>query len=808
MSDLVQDLRYAGRTLLRAPAFATIAIITLSLGIGANTAIFSLVNAALLRPLPYPEGDRIVRVHQTTPDGYSTVSPPDFVDWRSGSSMFAGMAAFHRNSYTLTGAGDAKQVRAAQVTGDFFRVMALAPLVGRFIDSADALPDGEPVVVLSEALWRRDFGADPAIAGRRIMLDGAPTTVLGVAPGPLDYPHGTEIWTPRTFDEEDLTTQRGAHYLGVIARLAPGAAMRQATGQIAAVGDRLATEYPTTNARTSATLLPLRESIVGDAKPALYLLVGAVALVLLIACANVANLFVARALSRRRDLALRQAVGASRGRLARLVLVESVLLAGAGGGLGLLLAAWGTPLLARLRPDDTILQSAAIDGRVLIATLVVSMISGLLFGVFPALRLVPARGISQQLMGGGRGSFVTREAHRARRFLVVSEMTLAFVLLVGAGLLLRSFIALQGTALGFETASRLTFSLQTPDATYDTADRVDAFYTQVMERLRTLPGVEVAGATQGLPLSGNSYGISTHSIDGRELSNDESSRLGTQLRVVRPGYFSAMGIPVLRGRAIAERDRSGAANAIMLNETAARLLFPGTDPLGHEVLTHTSFGLRRGRAGGTVVGIVGDTRDRGADEESSPMIYLSHAQFPLSSMQVVLRANGEPEALARAARAAVAAIDPNVPVFELQTMEARFSVSVAQPRFLLTLLGIFACTAVVLASIGLYGVIAQGVIERTREIGIRLALGARPREVQRMIVRAGGGLAVAGIAIGLAGAFAGSRAIAAYLFGVQPIDPLTMAGAVFVLLPVALLASWIPARRATRVDPAITLRAE
>jgi predicted permease len=805
---MMTDLRYAIRTLLRAPAFSIIAVITLALGIGANTAIFSLVNAALLRPLPYPESDRIVRVHQTTPDGFSSVSPPDFVDWRSGAPALAGMAAFHRNSYTLTGAGDAKQVPAAQVTGDFFRVMGVVPVTGRFMDTADVMPDGEPVVVLGEGMWQRDFGGDHSIVGERIMLDGTPTTVLGVAPRTLDYPRGVEIWTPRAFDTEDLTTQRGAHYLGVIARIAPGATVQQATGQVAAVGDRLAAEFPNTNAQTSATLVSLRESLVGDVRPALYLLLGAVGLVLLIACANVANLFVARALSRRRDLALRQAVGASRGRLARIVLTESVLLAAAGGALGLLIAAWGTPVLARLRPDDAILQSATVDVRVLLATLVVSILSGLMFGVFPALRLVPTRGLSQQLVGGGRGSSVTREAHRARRILVVSEMTLAFVLLVGAGLLMRSFVALYGTELGFETASRLTFSLQTPDATYGTPDRVDGFYTQVMDRLRELPGVETAGATQALPLSGNSYGISTRSLDGRELSNDESSRLGTQVRVVRPGYLAAMGIPVLRGRAISEQDRHGAASAIMLNESAARLLFPGVDPVGHEVFVHTSFGLDRGNAGGTVVGVAGDTRDRGADEEQSPMIYLSHAQFPLEFMQVVLHTGGEPEMLARAARAAVSAIDPNVPVFELQSMDSRFAESVEQPRFLLTLLTLFAATAVALACIGLYGVISQGVVERTREIGIRLALGARQHDVQRMILRAGGGLAVAGIALGLAGAFAGSRLISSYLFGVQPIDALTLTGAAITLLPVALLASWIPARRATRVDPAITLRME
>jgi predicted permease len=577
---------------------------------------------------------------------------------------------------------------------------------------------------------------------------------------------------------------------------------------VASIADRLAAEYPNTNRETSVEVISLRDALVGDSRTTLYLLLGAVTLVLLIACANVANLLVARALSRRRDLALRQAVGASRARLTRLVLVESLLLALAGGGLGVLLAAWGTPLLATLRPDDAFLQAATIDLRVLAVTLLVSIATGLLFGIFPALRLVPSRGLSQQLIGGGRGSSATAEAHRARRVLVMAEMTLAFVLLVGSGLLLRSFVALQQTELGFETESRLTFSLETPSARYETPEQVAAYYEEAMERIGAIPGIEELGATQALPLSGNSYGISMSSIDGRELENEEQNRLGSQIRVIRPEFFTAMGIPILRGRAIEATDRIGAPDAIVLNETAARRIFPDDDPLGRELRIGTSFGLGRGRAGGTVVGVAADTRDFGATEEPDPVLYLAHAQFPLSNLQVVARTSRPPESLARAVRSAVASVDPNVPVFGLQTMDERFAESVAQPRFMMMLIGLFAAVAVVLASIGLYGVIAYGVSERTREIGIRLALGARQQDVQRMILRTGSALAVVGIAIGLAAAFAGARVLSSQLYGVEPIDALTMITAVLVLLPVALLASWIPARRATRVDPAITLRME
>jgi predicted permease len=594
----------------------------------------------------------------------------------------------------------------------------------------------------------------------------------------------------------------------VIARLAPGTTIERASAQIASIAERLATEYPNTNRETSGTVVSLRDSLVEDARPALYVLLGAVALVLLIACANVANLLVARALGRRRDLALRQAVGASRGRLTRLVLVESLILALTGGALGVILAAWGTPLLARLRPDDAFLQAATIDLRVLTVTLFVSVLTGLLFGIFPALRLVPSHGLSQQLIGGGRGSSGTAEAHRARRILAVAEMTLAFVLLVGAGLLLRSFVALQQTELGFETASRLTFTLATPDARYDTPERVDAFYEAVLERVRAIPGVERVGATQMLPLSGSSYGISAHSIDGRELPEEEKDRLSSQIRVVRPEFFASIGIPVLRGRAIGDADRFGAPPVAMLNESAARAMFPGTDPLGHEVTIGTSFGIGRGRGGGTVIGVVADTRDFGADGEPTPIIYLSHAQFPLSLLQLVMRTARPPETMASSVRAAVAAVDPNVPVFEMHTMEALFSESVAQPRFLLTLLSLFAVTAVALASIGLYGVIAHGVSERTREIGIRIALGARRGDVLRMVMRSGGMLAALGLLVGLAASFAGARVLRTELYGVEPVDAMTLIGAVLVLFPVALLASWIPARRATRVDPAVTLRME
>lgn len=807
MTTLLQDLRYALRTLRHAPGFATIAIATLALGIGATTAILSLVNATLLRDLPYPEADRIVRVHQTVAGRRTTVSPPDFTDWRKEADAFSGMASYVGFSFALTGVGEARQVGALGVTGDFFSVLGVKPILGRLIGPSDAEVQAERVVVISERLWRRDFGADPDLIGRQVMLDAQPYTVIGVMPAWFDYPRDREVWVPDFFSEEVLSTQRGAHYLSVIGRLKPGVTIEQASAQVAAIANRLAIEYPTSNRETSAEAISLREQLVGDADEMLALLGGAVALVLLIACANVANLLVARALSRRRDLALRQAVGASRGRLTRLVLVESLVLAVAGGLFGVILAAWGTPLLAQLRPDDAFLQAATIDWRVLGMTAVVCLASGVLFGTFPALRLIPSIGFAQHL-AGGRGSALTAEAHRARRLLATAEMTLAFVLLVGSGLLLRSFASLYATELGFDTTSRLTFSLSAPEAQYDTPEKLAGYFASVEERLAALGGVHEVGATMVLPLSGDSYGISMHSLDGRELEDEEEDRLSTQIRVVTPGYLEAMGIALIRGRTISENDRHGSPHAVVVSKSAADLIFPGEDPIGHEIRMGTTFGIGRGRAGGSIVGVVADTRDFGAANDHRPTVYLSHDQFPVSAMEIVVRTNREARSLMNSVRSTVASIDPNVPVFGLQTMDDLFAQSVSQPRFMLTLIGLFALLAVVLAAVGLYGVTAYGVSERTREIGIRLALGARARDVERMILRSGGIAAILAIGAGLVATVWVGRLLRSYLYGVEPLDIASIVGAILILLPIALLASWIPARRATRVDPAITLRTD
>jgi predicted permease len=808
MTDLWKDLRYALRTLRRAPGFTAVAVATLAIGIGANTGIFSLVNAALLRDLPYPNADQLARVYLTTDRGKSTASPPDFADWRAQGDLFSGMAAYHTRAYALTGEGEAEQILAAQVTGDFFSVLGVPLAQGRPIGEADAMPGAEKVVVLGDALWQSRFGGEPGVIGERILLDGVPHTVIGIAAPAFAYPRSVRLWTARSFSAEEMATQRGAHYLEVIARLEPGVTTEQASTQIARIAESLARQFPTTNRETSATVTDLRDALVGNAQESLLILLGAVTLVLLIACANVANLLVARALGRRRDLALRHALGASRLRLARLVLVESLVLALLGGGLGVFLAAWGTPLLARLRPDDALLQAATIDSRVLVVTLVVSMLTGLLFGIFPALRLVPAKGLAGELVSGGRGSSATAEAHLARRALAIAEVAIAFILLVGAGLLMRSFVAMRQTDVGFATASRLTFIASAPEATYDTPQKTDEFFRRVTEQVRAIPGAETVGATMILPLSGDSYSITAHSIDGRELPEEDKDRLATQIRVVRDDFFSAMGMAVLEGRPFTQADRAGAPDAVVLNASAARLLFPNGSPLGHEVRIGTSFGLGGARGGGTVVGVVGDTRDFGVQESARPVLYLSHPQFPVDGLEYVIVTSGAPEAMAKSVRAAVAAVDPNVPVYGVKSMEAMFNESVARPRFMTTLLLMFALIALLLASVGLYGVIAYGVGERSREFGIRMALGAGQRDVMAMVMRSGWSLGLKGLALGIAGALAASTLLRSQLYGVRTTDLATMIIATLVLLPVALLATYIPARRATGVDPGTAIRAE
>jgi putative ABC transport system permease protein len=807
----MNEFRYALRSLRQSPGFTLVAVLTLALGIGANTMIFSVVSGVLLRPLPYASPERLVRVFESHNGSHGSVSPPDYVDWRDQSNVFEGLATLNSgSSFALSsGTGPAQQVPGASVTPNFFSVLGVSPLLGRDFASAEGIPGQTHVALLGYGLWRRRFGGDPTIIGHSIRLDGESYQVVGIMPVGKEYPRDAELWVPLAFTEQDLATQRGAHYLDVIGRLRLGITLERAQTEMTAIAARLAESYPTTNRDAGALEVPLLESMVGGVAPALKILLGAVGLVLLIACTNVANLALARARRRERELSVRLALGAGRWRLVRGVLAESVLLSAAGGLIGTAIAAWGVPVLRALRPGDIPrLDEVHMDAVVLGFALAVSLLSALLFSVLPAVQIATRGELRESLTSEGRSLTAHKRALRSRNGLVVAEMALAVTLLAGAALLVRSFLSLVQVDPGFQPDHVLSFSLSLPDARYNTPERADAFYSQLLERLRALPGVQAAGAVFGLPLSGFRYGMSAYELDGLKLSDIDQDRLDTQIRIVTPDYFRAMGIAVVKGRSFTEADRAGAPPAIIVNEAAAKLLWPGQDPLGHRLTIGTTFGLGRGRVGGEVVGVVRNTRDFGLEADARPETFLAHAQVPVGFMSVVMSAVGEPEALRRAAVAQVAALDPEVPAYDARTMDERVSEAVARPRFYMLLLGAFSLVALVLAAIGIYGVMSYTVGERRREIGVRIALGARPAEVLGMVVRQGMMIGAVGVAIGLAGSLAGARALRTLLYGVGPTDVAAFAGAVGLLAAVALLACYVPARRAARVDPMEALRYE
>jgi len=807
METFRQDLRYAFRRLLKSPGFSIVALLTLALGIGANSAIFSVINGVLLRPLPYPEPERLVGLFHSFEGHRETMSGPNYFDLETLSQTMADAAAVSRSRVILTGRGEPVRLDGAEVSGSLFNVLGVKPLLGRALRPEDNQPGADRrVVVLGYGLWQQRFGGDPNVVGHKVTLDGVATEIVGVMPKGFTYPAGRVLWTPLEFNQNFTSKQRGAWYLTAIGRAKPGVPLDRVASEVSLIGKQLAAKYPDSNEGLDLEAAPLLEAMVGDVRRAMLILLGAVGFVLLIACVNVANLLLARAAVRENEMAVRTALGAGRGRLVRQLLTESVLLSLFGAGLGLLLAVWGVDMLIGLQPQGLPrLDNVRVDATVTLFTLVLAVGTGVLFGLVPALQTTRSS-IAGGLKEAGRGALTSRSGSRVRSVLVVSEIALAVMLLAGAGLLIRSFTRLASVDPGFRLEPALTFELTLPDARYEKEPQQVAYFEQLMPKLRAIPGVQSAGAVVSLPLTGASI-VLNFEIGGRPPV-PPSQQPAMQVRVATPDYFQTVGIPLKRGRAFTEHDREGAPPVVLITESAAKQYFPNEEPIGKKITLGWGRGPGTPRAGGEVVGIIGDVKDAGLDEADPPQIYLPYRQWPLQSMAVVLKTSVPPERVAEAARRETYSVDPNIPVGNVRTLQQVVERSISQPRFYMTLLTIFAALALVLAAVGTFGVLSYAVAQRSREIGIRMALGAQERTVVGLIVRHAMMLAAGGVALGITAAWFLSKLLSTFLFATDPRDLATFAAVSLTLGFVALLASYLPARRATKIDPVVALRTE
>jgi len=784
------DFKYAIRTFLRTPAFTLVAILTLALGIGATTAMFSVVNAVLIRALPFTQPDRLVTTRG---------SLADLRDLKEGSQAFEDMAFWASNQFHLRLDGDSRQVLGGQVTPNLFSLLGVQPLLGRTFSQED---DRQNMVVLGYSLWQSRFGGDPSVLGRSVQLSGTSYTVIGVAPAWFRFPTAEfQLWAPLGLIDRDTPQQaanRAFRIFSAVGRLKPGVTVQQAQAAAQSVSARLGREFSATNEGVTFTLQPLYDRLVGDSKPALTILFGTVALLLLIACANVANLMLARTTVREREMAIRVALGAGRARLVRQLMTESVTLAVAGGLLGLLVTMWGIDLLpsvleARVPRADGI----RIDATVLAFSGLATLLTGVFFGLAPAVQA--GRGPADSLKESGRGVAGSSRGRRLRRGIVIAETALAVIVLVGAGLLVRSFLALAGRDAGFTPNNLVTFNVQFLTLP-DTAARVEAA-GRLIEELSQMPGVDAAGAATGFPPITPQRGT-RFAIEGRTLTAGED---GAYFIAATPGYFSALNTPVLQGRAIDSRDTANGPPAVVINRTLAAQVFPGQDPIGRRLKLLNPEQSSDWR---TVVGVVGDVKYRGLDEESQPTIYTPFAQTPFMWLYVMVRTPSALEPMTRSLRAIIPSVHPSLTGANIRSMDDVIAQSIAVPRFNMALLSAVAALALVLSAIGIYGVIGYSVAQRTHEIGVRMALGAERVDVLRLVLKEGLLMALGGVALGLAGAALLSRSMATLLFGVTARDPLTFAAGGAVLFLVALLASYIPALRATRVEPVTALRTE
>jgi putative ABC transport system permease protein len=802
--DLWQDIRFGLRMLAKNPGFTSIAVLALALGIGANTAMFSLIEAVLLRPLSYNNADQLVRVASTWERGGFTTpyssSPPDFFDWRDQNRSFSSMFAYQTSERALTGRGEAKRVRAVVTTSGIFPTLQAHPIIGREFTAEENRKGADHVVVLNYDFWQAEFGGLPDAMGGTVDLDSEPYKIIGVMPRDFRFPlQSSDVYQPIGFDDK-VMTQRGAHYLHVLGRLKPGVSVAQANGDLTAIMAELRRLYPDKDGKWSVRAERWSRALVGDIRPALLMLLGAVGLVALIACANVSNLLLARATVRQRELAMRRALGAGRLRLVRQILTEGLLLALLAGAASLWLAHWMLLAIVRFGPRDIPrLSSVGLNTAVLMFTLSVSVISALLFTLIPALRS-SGTNISELLKMSASSS---RESGRARSALVVGEVALSMMLLAGAGLLIRSFVGLRSLSPGFDSKGVLTMDVSVPDAHYKNSLALESYWDQVLAKLRSLPGVTSVDAATPLPFSGDEFS-SSFSVQGRYVP--EKDQPSAELRWATPNYFRALGIPLRRGRGFTDADRLGSLRVVLISETAARMFFPAGDAIGQRL----EFGAQGGyeRSEGEIVGIVGDVRHFGLDAPFAPTFYVPLSQAGMDGATVVIRTQGSPGALGQSVRKQIQENDRDALVGEPILFETLLARSLGQRRFYMLLLGAFAALALVLAGIGLYGVISYSVAQRTQEIGIRVAMGADPWQVLSMVMRNGLRLAVVGLAAGQVMALMLNRTLKGLLFGVSTTDLITMLGTVAVLLMVAIVACYVPAWRATRMDPFVALRFE
>jgi putative ABC transport system permease protein len=798
---MLQDIRYALRSLRQHPVFALTAILTLALGIGANTAIFSAVNGVLLRPLPFRQPDRVIRVWGHHPTiGRESASLPDFLDWRAQAPAFASLSALANTRFTLGGSGEPEMIRGAMVTADFFRTLGVDPVRGRGFLPGEDTRAAPRVVVLGETLWHRRFAGDPAIVGQAVQLNGKPYTVVGIAPATARIQGPVDAWTPYAID---TVLGRRNDFLHVIGRLAPGASLDRARDELATAARHLAEQYPETNSRWSVELLPLRDAMVGDVRPALLLFMLAVGLVLLIACANVANLMLARAVAREQEMAIRTALGASRARLLRQLLTESVLLALVGGALGVVLAAWGVQGLTAIPGALPGVDQIGIDGRVLAFALLLSLVTGVGFGLLPAARVAGGT-VGGGLRGGSR-AIGGPGLRRIRSGLVLAEVALAFVLLIGAGLLIRSFDRLTRVEPGFRTEGVLTARLLLTGPGYVEEPRQAAFLQQTLDGVAALPGVASAALVSDAPL-GDGPPYVSFTLEGRPAPAPGVVQ-DVELFSASSSYFGTLAIPLLEGRLFDPTDRAETPLVAVVNRALVRRFFQDRSPLGQRL----TFDEPTDSAARwiTVVGVVGDIHHAGLSEAPYPQVYLPVAQAPGRWMVVVARAAGRnAEALAPAMRRVVASLDPNLALSDVRTMEQRISSATLWPRLSAVVLGGFAGTALLLAALGIYGVVSYGVLQRTREVGVRMALGAGARTVLAMVLRQGMAPVAFGLLAGMVGAWAGARLLRRLLFEVGAADPLTFLAVTVFMTLAAALACYLPARRAARADPVAALRAE